>query len=175
MHPTPSVATSTRPMPCAALAALRAVVTRFGEPASGVSDHPRLTAQQAHLRALDLRCKLEEIVVVPALRDTGAVPDSTLQRCEHDLAQLRERIESAARAADHPGKDREGAPMVTSAAMKHFARIDALLCDPNYAAVLDARGLAQEIEAWTQRWMDEIKATGAIEDEEQDPVGLPPR
>lgn len=175
MHPTPSGATSTRPNPCAALAALRAAATRFGERASGVSDHPRLTAQQAHLRALDLRCKLEEIVVVPALRDTGAVPDTTLQSCEHDLGQLRERIESEARAADDPGKTREDVPTVTSAARKHFSRMDALLCDPNYAEVIDARGLAQEIEAWTQRWMDEIKTTGAIEDEEQDPVGLPPR
>jgi len=175
MHPSSSRATSTRQKPSAALAALRAAVPRLGERVSGASDHLRPTAQQACLYALDLRCKLEEIVVVPALRDTGAVPDNTLQRCEHELAQLRERIQSAARAADDAGKARESVPTVTSAARKHFGRMDALLCDPSYAAVIDARGLAQEIEAWTQRWMQEIETTGAIEDEEQDPVGLPPR
>ncbi len=175
MHPTSSRAASTR-APCGtALAALRAAATRLGEPVSDASDHLRPSAQQLHLRALDLRCKLEQIVVVPALRDTGTVPDTTLQRCEHELAQLRERIESAARADADPGTLGQSVPTLTNAANEHFGRIEALLCDPDNAAVMDACGLAQEIEAWTQRWIEEIETTGAIEDEEQDPVGLPPR
>lgn len=175
MHRSASRATSACPSSGTALAALRAAATRLGERASRASGLPRPTAHQAYLRALDLRCKLEQIVVVPALRVTGAVPDTTLQRCVHELAQLRERIQSAARAADDSGKARGKVPALTSAARRHFGRIDGFLGDPDNAAMMDACGLAQEIEAWTQRWIEEIETTGAIEDEELDPVGLPPR
>ncbi len=175
MHPLASGLASTRPTSPTAPAALHSAIAQLGERLSSATLLHRTTAELAFLRSLDLRCRLEQFVVMPALRETGSVSDAILRSCEQELTRLGARIESARRAAVDPDNASASVVTVTSAAMTHFDRMDRLLSDPTCAAALDVRALAPEVEAWTQRWMAEITTTGDIEDEEQDPVGLPPR
>lgn len=175
MHPIASGVATTHPTSSTVPAALHSAIAQLGELLSNATLLHQTTAEQAFLRSLDLRCRLEQLVVMPALRETGSVSDATLRSCEQELTHLGDSIESARRAAVEPGQASASVVTVTSAAMTHFDRMDRLLCDPTCAAAMDVRELAPEVEAWTQRWIAEIATTGDIEDEEQDPVGLPPR
>ncbi len=159
----------------APLAALHASVAQLSEWLSSATNHHRITAQKAFLRTLDLRCRLEQLVIVPALRASAGLPQEVLDRCECELAQVRDRIETVTLGlADAPQGD-GSVVLAANAAMTHFDEMDALLLEPACVAALDAHALAAQIDAWTARWTEEIRATGDIEDEELDPVGLPPR
>lgn len=170
-----SDSTFTNPGTCVASAVLHSAATRLGEHLSGATVRHGITAEHALMRALDLRCKLEQLVVVPALRETDTVPFAALQAIEQELIELRERIKSARPAADTPNMTSNVIVTLIGEFMTHFDRMDTLLGHPASVTAMDAFGLAPEIEAWTQRWINEITTTGDIEDEEQDPVGTPPR
>lgn len=135
-----------------------------------------IAAEYRLLRVLDLRCKLEQLAVLPLLREIGALGERSLNESERDIASLRHQLQTAFRQPVAGGMSvTESRSVLAETAARHFARIDRLLADPRLVPVLRERALGEEIADWTRRWCSEITATGDIEDEERDPVGAPPR
>lgn len=130
----------------------------------------RSSAQQPDQRLVLLQLeqmwKIETQLVLPAL---DASPSRhALQEVEllRSLGVLVERCEPA---------ERELAwTVLQGLAELHFARVDALLQAP-CAAHADWPALLGEARSWLAQWEDEMRAQGDIEDEDRDPVGLPPR
>jgi len=124
------------------------------------------------LLTLELRVKLEEQVLLPALLDCG-LPRSTMVTYERDWKAMRD-LAAQAQVA-HACAAREEAVLcaLEGVATLHFAELDRLI--ERYRGELDREALGHDIQALLHRWQDELASTGDIEDEECDPVGLPPR
>lgn len=133
----------------------------------------RQAAQRRLLLGLELLAKLEEQTLAPALRDAEPGWSVELDLAQQELEVMRDVSalvqQTAAGQRDAVLAVLEGLHGV------HAARADALLRRPGAQAVPWPR-LQREVQALLQRWHDEVATHGEIEDdEEQDPVGLPPR
>jgi len=119
------------------------------------------------LLRLEQMWKIETQLLLPALTDQGAVQPA-LQEVEllRDAALLFER--SAPDLSDIAWS------VVQRLAELHLGRIDGLMQCAS-ASPADWLALRDEASAWLSRWAAEIRAHGDIEDEDRDPVGLPPR
>jgi hypothetical protein len=116
---------------------------------------------------LEQMWKIETQLLLPALTGQGALQPA-LQEVEllRDAALLFER--SAPDLSDIAWS------VVQRLAELHLARIEGLMqCAA--ASPADWRALRDEASAWLSRWDAEIVVHGDIEDEDRDPVGLPPR
>jgi hypothetical protein len=127
---------------------------------------------QRLLLGLELLWKLEEQVLMPALQ--SAMPEHAADVAEGagELKLMRDlslQLERSGRA------ERDLALAALEGLVRlHWARSDALLARATGTAV-DWRALHDEVRGLLERWGDEIRAHGEIEDEDRDPVGLPPR
>lgn len=54
-------------------------------------------------------------------------------------------------------------------------RVGLALARAQRAALVDTKALGVEMDQLLERWHGEVRRSGDIEDEEMDPVGLPPR
>jgi hypothetical protein len=114
-------------------------------------------------RGASLGIKLEEHVLLPALRDAALAPQRIVQASGHDGEVLRDLMDAQA-----PG-------LVEKAARRHMRATEMLLHGSEARTALNWTRVQADVQAWLKRWGDEIAARGDIEDEERDPVGLPPR
>jgi len=131
----------------------------------------RVRARQRLLLALELRWKLEEQVLLPALQgadaaDRGADQEIGMLR---DLAELvsDNTLEAAAAGTVLAALD--------GMAMLHSQRIEQALAQATRTRQIDSVVLAREMEGLLNRWRGEQLLTGGIEDEEADPVGRAPQ
>jgi len=142
----------------------RTLKQQLGERA-GVPQQRRL------LLHLEKTWKMETQLIFPALDAAEALQPSlrhALREVEllRDMALLVERSEPTQRDIAWS--------VIEGLAELHFARVDALLQRPS-ASGADWRALLDEATAWLAQGDDEMRAQGDIEDEDRDPVGLPPR
>ncbi len=125
--------------------------------------------------ALELRCKIEELVVLPVLGDATADRQATRRRYQRDIERLRALVDHAREHGISHALRQHLIATLEGVTALHFSGVECLLADAGHAPRIDSEELGREIQAWLKRWHDEIDATGDIEDEEMDPVGLPPR
>jgi len=157
------------------LAELRSATELLFDDFAAASAQRRAASLRRLLLALELRWKLEEELVIPALRGTDGEPPETLGAADRESGLLRE-LAAVAKAGLLPP-----APLHTlMAAIEGFAalrseRIERALARAQLSSGVGALALRREIDALLERWHGEVLASGDIEDEELDPVGLPPR
>lgn len=122
---------------------------------------------------IELLCKLEEQLLHPALQRSRARFWPALAEAMGDIARLRA-LSSRIDAADAVKR-----PFLVAAldglTRLHFDALRELLRDAAGSAEVDWDALEREARAMLARWRDEIREHGAIEDEDGDPVGHPPR
>jgi hypothetical protein len=127
------------------------------------------------LLALELRWKIEELVLIPALHGTQGV----LQGCTQDAGRELDALRDLAALAGAHGLSAERQRMllgaIESLAAFRTERINWALTRAQRAALVDAHALGREMDQLLSRWHGEVRRTGDIEDEEADPVGRPPR
>jgi hypothetical protein len=147
----------------ATLASFRATIeARFAQTLR--AEHDELWHRNV-LLGVELWLKLEEHVVVPGLRDGDVASTRIVQSLGHDGEVLRDLL---AEHAQSPG-------LIENAAQRHMQATESLLRGAEARAWLNWTRVHADIQAWMKRWRDEIAERGDIEDEERDPVGLPPR
>jgi hypothetical protein len=122
------------------------------------------------LLGLELMWKLEEQLLLPALHPAPAPTQSGLAEARREIEQLRDLAESARQAPD--GHQDVLMAALDGLASQHFLRVDELL---EGAGPADWAAMRDETDALLERWEGEVQAHGEIEDEDRDPVGLPPR
>jgi hypothetical protein len=137
--------------------------------------------QRRLLLGLELLCKLEEQVLFPALGDavddaapTGAGNDAaqTLATLRREIELLRDLSMLVSRTAAANRDTVVG--VLEGIAELHGERVDALVAGMPAAGV-PWGALEREMRSLLGRWRDEVLTEGDIEDEDRDPVGLPPR
>ena len=148
------------------LAGLRRALDAASKDRQAAERRRRSALQRKLLLGVELLCKLEEQVVLPAL---GGLPDSEALReidMLRDLSALVQRTTADQRDLV--------LSVLDGIADVHAARVEALLMSVDVSTVPWA-ALVQEMRGLLGRWHDEVLAHGDIEDEDRDPVGLPPR
>lgn len=125
--------------------------------------------------ALELRWKLEEELLFPALRRAGCGDFLQIQADAEDLAKLRELGEMVLAGAPSPARQGALLAVLEGGVRLHLEQVDELLHQLWKHPGPDWPAMGREMQALLQRWRREIAETGDIEDEERDPVGLPPR
>ncbi|MDN3920662.1 hypothetical protein [Roseateles violae] len=147
---------------------------RFDESGAG-SARRRALAQRRLLRALELRWKLEELVLLPALQDSATASREDVRAAEKEIGLLRE-------LSDLIGDPQlpSSAQGVVLAVLEGIATLRSDQLERRLRQALqneriNGAALAGDIEGMLERWCGELLASGDIEDEEADPVGQPPR
>jgi hypothetical protein len=118
---------------------------------------------------------VEEQVALPMLRETAAAPEiaPALQALETDIASMRDAASQLHAADDRHRPALLGA--LRELSRGHFRRVAQVIDTVGLHGGADWERVGREIGALRRRWRQEVAATGDIEDEEADPVGLPPR
>lgn len=130
--------------------------------------------QRQLLLGLDLLWKIEEQVLLPALHE--AVPDAVavamVRRVGNEIELMRD---LALLATQTNSENREmSLAVLEGLAMLHFARVADLLARASIDAA-ESAALEQDVQGLLGRWQREVRLHGEVEDEDRDPVGLPPR
>ncbi|HEY4081725.1 MAG TPA: hypothetical protein VGM81_13620 [Burkholderiaceae bacterium] len=136
----------------------------------------RSAAQKRLLLALELGWKLEELVLLPAMKE-GDI------KLRVDTLLIYEEIEKLRDLAElvQAGKLDPAANIVVLGALEGIAGLrsvriqQALEAAQSINCGVNKAVLSTEMEDMLKRWREEIATTGDIEDEERDPVGLSPR
>jgi len=128
--------------------------------------------QRQLLLGLDLMWKIEDQVLLPALHE--ALPEAvpTVRQVTGELELMRD---LALLATQTNAENREMTLAVLEGlASLHFARVAELLAQapPDTA---DWPALQHSVQGLLGRWRREVRVQGEVEDEDRDPVGLPPR
>jgi hypothetical protein len=127
------------------------------------------------LLAFELRWKLEELVLIPALNDTQGVLLCGTRDAERELLALRDLAALARDDELSPGRQRVLLAAIDTLAALRTHRVGLALARAQRAALVDTQALGVEMDQLLERWHGEVRRSGDIEDEEMDPVGLPPR
>lgn len=127
------------------------------------------------LLALELRWKLEELVLFPALRSAPGGVEGGSQQADHELSALRDLAMLAKDEFGAPERERLLVGALEALAGLRTDRVGWALSQAQRAALVDTRALGREMDQLLDRWRNEVRRTGDIEDEEMDPVGQPPR
>lgn len=128
--------------------------------------------QRRLLLGLELLCKIEEQVVLPALPAADPAWQQTVAPALRELELLRD---TAMLAVQTISANREvSLSVLEGLTALHAARVRDLI---ERAAVLpvDWHALESEVRALLGRWRGEVEAENEIEDEDRDPVSLAPR
>lgn len=132
----------------------------------------RTVVQRRLLLGLELVSKLEEQVLYPALAEAEPGWAEVIHQAAHELELLRDVALLATRTT---AANRDVTLSVLEGlATLHFARVDELLARPG-ADTVPWPQLEREVRGLLGRWHAEVQQAGEIEDEDRDPVGLPPR
>jgi hypothetical protein len=127
------------------------------------------------LLAFELRWKLEDLVLIPALNDTQGVLLCGTRDAERELLALRDLAGLAREDELSLGRQRVLLAAIEALAALRTQRVGLALARAQRAALVDTRALGAEMDQLLERWHGEVRRSGDIEDEERDPVGLPPR
>jgi len=125
--------------------------------------------------ALELRWKLEEQLLFPALSDAFGGDHGLFETDEEDLDKLREIGELVLAGATSPLRQDVLLKVLEGATRLHLERVDGLLHQVGRQPGIDWLAMGDEMQTLLARWRREVLITGDIEDEERDPVGLRPR
>lgn len=123
------------------------------------------------LLGLELLCKLEEQLLLPALRDSAPAAAAPVAWAQQEIELLRDAALLTGRSV--AGNRELALALLQRAFGLHCARVDGLLAPKTAAA--DWTRLEKDMRAWLDRWHAEVESAGEVEDEDRDPVGLPPR
>lgn len=126
------------------------------------------------LLAFELRWKLEELVLMPALKDTQGVMLCGTRDAERELAALRDLAGLAREDGLSAGRQRVLLSAIDTLAALRTQRVSLALTRAQRASVVDTRALGLEMDQLLKRWHGEVRRTGDTEDEEMDAVGVPP-
>lgn len=147
---------------------------RYHVAVNGQGDNPSLALHRLQL-ALELRCKLEEQLLHPALSASRTAAWPALGESMEEVDELRDLSAQLGRTAIAAAPHRPAALVALEGMVqRHTAALDALLRDADSAAVPWA-ALEAELCGLLARWQAEIAQAGEVEDEDRDPVGLSPR
>jgi len=124
------------------------------------------------LLGLELLCKLEEQLLLPALRDSAPAAAAPVAWAQQEIELLRDAALLTGRSV--AGNRELALALLQRLFGSHCAHVDGLLALKSAAAIDWAR-LKADVRAWLGRWQAEVQAAGEVEDEDRDPVGLPPR
>ncbi len=147
---------------------------RYHAAVDGQGDRPGLALRRLQL-ALELHCKLEEQLLHPALSASRPAAWPALGQVMEEVDELRDLSAQLGRTALAGAPHRPAALVALEGLVRrHAAALDALLRDADAAAVPWA-ALEAEVHGLLARWQAEIAQAGEVEDEDRDPVGVPPR
>lgn len=132
----------------------------------------RTVVQRRLLLGLELVAKLEEQVVYPALAEAEPGWAADLDQAQQELELLRDLSLLTGRTTA-ANRDVSMAVLEGMATL-HFTRVDGLLGRAG-AEVAPWSAMEREVRGLLGRWQAEVRRDGEIEDEDRDPVGLPPR
>lgn len=133
----------------------------------------RALLQRRLLLGLELLWKLEEQVVMPALQDAEPAAAPAIVLATREIETLRDLALRVVQAGD-AGQADVAAAALEGVVHLHGVRSGKLLVRDGMQGV-DWRALHKEVLELLSRWREEVHASGDIEDEERDPVGLAPR
>ncbi len=131
-----------------------------------------LHSSRRALLAIELRLKLEEQVLLPRFRELGL---PSLATVEKQTELLRELLAEASHGELALPSNCLLWAAVERMCTLHFDAVAQMLLLALDHSRFDAEQAWRDAEDYRARWRDEIAETGDIEDEEADPVGLPPR
>jgi hypothetical protein len=154
---------------------LRSATEKHFDAYADASTGQRALAQQRLLLALEMRWKLEEQILIPALQDGEAASPQEALLGADEITQLRDMAQAL-----KDGSLEDSATTVVLGVLEGMAtlrsvRIERALAAAKRSRRIDSHALAREMQGMLSRWRGELRATGDIEDEEADPVGRPPR
>jgi hypothetical protein len=142
--------------------------------------------QRRFLLGLELLCKLEDQLLLPALTnaahdavDDGSSASANVGEYGPSLAMARREIELLRDLSALVGRTAAGNRDAVISVLQglsdvHDQRVDALIHGVPVGRVPWA-ALEREMRGLLGRWRAEVLSDGDIEDEDRDPVGLPPR
>ena len=180
-HHTPAAHAAPAP-PAVAGAARRALRRLFGDLYAALqalfvqrplaARRRRTAVQRRLLLGLELVAKLEEQVVYPALAEAEPGWAGDIEQAQQELELLRDLSLLTGRTTA-ANRDVSMAVLEGMTSL-HVTRLDGLLARPGADnAPWDA--MEREVRGLLGRWHAEVRRDGDIEDEDRDPVGLPPR
>lgn len=124
------------------------------------------------VRLIELRLKVEEQVLLPALRALNLPPMAVVE-CQIEI--LRDLLAEVTGGDLSMPRHRQLWDTILHACEQHFDAVAGLTLRGLQTGRFDEAHALQELRAYQARWREEIEQTGDIEDEEADPVGQPPR
>lgn len=160
--------------PLVRLAALRRTTERRLQAVQDAAPRARPAARRRLLLALRIRWKLDEQSVVPRLDDVTAA-EPALPNVERESLLLSQWADLLTTQALPAAAHRSLLTTLAGLSALRAERLEAALAAAIRRGDIDTAALARDIDERLARWRDEVLATGDIEDEEIDPVGMPPR
>lgn len=134
--------------------------------------HRRSLAQRRALLGLELLCKLEEQILNPALQEVRPRQREALDQADREIQLMRDLSLLATHTVAH--NRTLVLSMLDGMLRLHLEHLTSVL-RATRADALPWAALEQQMRAMLGRWSVEVEETGDVEDEERDPVGLPPR
>ena len=132
-----------------------------------------MTSSRRAVLAIELRLKLEERVLLPAFR---ALRLPSVAALESQIEMLRDLMAEAIHGELALPNNRQLWASIERMSVLHFDAVASLgLMAQGSSRFDEEQALARSAAVRQTRWREEIAQTGDIEDEEADPVGLPPR
>lgn len=160
------------------LSKLLAVLAESALAAERVAGDERRRASRAEhsvrraVRQIELRLKVEEQVLLPALRALNLPPMAVVE-CQIEI--LRDLLAEVSAGDPSLPRHRQLWGTILHACEQHFEAVAGLTLQALQTGRFDEARALKELRAYEARWREEIEQTGDIEDEEADPVGQPPR
>lgn len=128
--------------------------------------------QRRLLLGLEVLCKIEEQVLLPAVYDVDPDAAKALGHAGKELDLMRDVALLVDRTVS--SNRQMVLDILEGLATLHFARIDVLL-QRESADAIDWAAAESQTRSLLSRWHAEVATSGDIEDEDRDPVGEPPR
>jgi hypothetical protein len=124
------------------------------------------------LTALELRWRIEDVVLIPALHGTRGVMQDDSEDAACELAALRDLAALARDDALGLRGRRVLLRAIDALATLRSERLNRALVRAQRAALVDVDTLGREVDELLARWRDEALLSGEFEDETPDPVAL---
>lgn len=118
------------------------------------------------LLAFELRWKLEELVLMPALKDTQGAMLCGTHDAQRELVALRELAAVAREGGPGAARQRLLLSALDTLAGLRSQRVSLALTRAERAAVVDTRALGLEMDQLLKRWHGEVRRGGDAEDGE---------
>ncbi|MCY7316667.1 MAG: hypothetical protein LH480_13915 [Rubrivivax sp.] len=132
----------------------------------------RTVIQRRLLLGLELISKLEEQILFPALADAEPGWADEIDKAQREVELLRDVSTLSGRTT--AGNRDASMAVLEGLAVLHLTRVDTLL-KRHGADTVPWVALEIEVRGLLGRWQVEVRHDGEVEDEDRDPVGLPPQ